>query len=444
MTPLGRKVGLGTPAPELALAAIVLASVVYVLWHILDKGFIPQPYFYVASDTFMDWHNPAYWAHRSGAYDVWHAVYPPLSFIFLRVFSIGSCYASDPFAGRACDWWGRVSLFGFYLLNGYLVFKCYRMVDGGTALVRAAMMTVGMPMLWALERGNLIIPCFTFFVLGHGRILRSAQLRWLAHAMAINFKPYLVLMLIPQAIRQRWRWLEGCGLASVLIYLVTFAIQGGGTPFEIAENTRYLADATRNNNWTDFFNATSYSPLVRFLNSPFPVMYYIGSRTVEYLTLFLPALLNLGKLGILACYAAACLQPAAARTHRLAALAVSFILSVSEPSGYTEVFLLFFVFFEKWQGPVRIAILTSAYLLCVSVDHIVFPFFQATTESWLTQRQVFQIYGIAVGQFIRPGLLMIIQYGLIALTFADLARGAPPKLFGQPGAPQPPLAGGAG
>ena len=412
----------GPPLVELLLAAVVIISVLHIAWQVQVLGYLPQPFFYVTTDTFMDWHNTAYWANNKGAYDAWHSVYPPISFVFLRIFSVGSCYASDPFVGRDCDWLGRATMFGFYALNAWLVFLVFRRVDRRTALVRATMMTIGLPMLWALERGNLIIPTFTFFVLAHGRILKSARMRWLAHAIAINFKPYLVLTVLPHAIRRRWRWLECCGMLTIAVYLVTFVLQGGGTLTEVAENAKLLGDSTRNNSWTDFFNATSYTPLHRFLISPFPVMYYAGSRLVEFLIVLLPILLKIGMLGILAVVGLAWFRPGATRDNRLIALIISFIMTASEPSGYTEVFLLFLLFLEKWQGFIRITILICCYLLCITADQVIFEFFAGYGESWITGRKIFQEYGIAVGQFIRPGLMMIIQYALIILCLTDIVR----------------------
>ena len=65
-------------------------------------------------------------------------------------------------------------------------------------------MGLGLPMLYALERGNLLILCFTCFVLGYGDLLRQRWLRCLALASAMNFKPYLKCL-------SCCRWLSSAG-----------------------------------------------------------------------------------------------------------------------------------------------------------------------------------------------------------------------------------------
>ena len=136
-----------------------------------------------------------------GVYDVWHAVYPPLSFVFIRLFSRPSCYWDDAFSGRDCRP-GRTVRRRPLLpaQRGLGLQGVWRAGPPHRAGVRAAVIALGLPMVWGLERGNLIIPTFTAFVLSNGRVLRSGRLRQLAHAFAINFKPYLVLLLLPQAI----------------------------------------------------------------------------------------------------------------------------------------------------------------------------------------------------------------------------------------------------
>ncbi len=407
---------------EVLLVMAVIGSVAWAAWRLTQDGRLPQPFFWVASDTLMDWHNPAYWAHNSGAYEVWRSVYPPLSFVFLKVFSNGACYASDPFAGRDCDRWGQISLLGFYLLNAVLLYRHFRSIDPRTALVRTVALVIGMPMLFGLERGNLIIPCFTAFILGHSRLLKSARARWLAQAVAINFKPYLVLTLIPFLVRRRWRWFEGAGIATLAVYLLTMALIGGGTPMEIVRHTGELAALQTGSAWSDLYYATSYAPLVRFLNSDFPVMEYVGSRPVEALTLVLPALMLLGQLGVVIAVCAAWARRAAVPMQWLNGAICALILSSSQPSAYAQIFMLFFVFMEPWRGPTRIMMLVCAYALSLVGDYSLFDIPQMPMESWLGGREVTPSVGVALGQFVRPGLVLLIQFGFVGLILQRVWR----------------------
>lgn len=407
---------------EVLFALVVVGSVIWAGWRLSHFGLLPQPFFWVVSDTLMDWHNPAYWAHNSGAYEVWRSVYPPLSFVFLKVFSTGACYVNDPFAGRDCDRWGQISLLGFYLLNAVLLYRHFRSVDPRTALVRTVVLVVGMPMLFGLERGNLIIPCFTAFILGHSRLLKSARARWLAQAFAINFKPYLVLTLIPFLVRRRWRWFEGAGIATLAVYLVTLVIIGGGTPMEIARHTGELAALQTGSAWSDLYYATSYAPLVRFMTSDFPVMDYVGSRPVEALTLALPLLTLFGQIGVVVAVCAAWIKRAAVPMQWMNGAICAMILSSSQPSAYAQIFMLFFVFMEPWKGPTRIMMLVCAYALSIVGDYSLFDIPQLPMESWLSGREVLPSVGVALGQFVRPGLVLLIQFGFAGLILQRTLR----------------------
>jgi len=407
---------------EVLLVLIVIASVVWAGWRLTQNGFLPQPFFWVVSDTLMDWHNPAWWAHNSGAYEVWRSVYPPLSFVFLKIFSSGACYVNDPFAGRDCDRWGQISLFGFYLLNAALLYRHFRSIDPRTALVRTVALVVGMPMLFGMERGNLIIPCFTAFILGHSRLLNSARARWLAQAIAINFKPYLVVTLIPFLVRRRWRWFEGAGIATLAVYLLTLALIGGGTPMQIVRHTGELAALQTGSAWSDLYYATSYSPLLRFLTSDFPVMDYVGSRPVEALTLALPLLMLAGQISVVIAVCAAWVRRAAVPMQWMNGAICALILSSSQPSAYAQIFMLFFVFMEPWRGPTRIMMLVCAYALSVVGDVALFDIPQLPMESWLGGREVLPTVGVALGQFVRPGLVLLIQFGFVGLILQQVLR----------------------
>ena len=407
---------------EFALWATVMASVVHVVWWLLTEGYLPQPFLFLPFDTWMDWTNPAFWAHNSGAYDVWQSVYPPISFVFLRLFSNSACYATSPPAAHGCDVYGHASLIGFWLLSGVVTYLALRRINPSTALLRSTALLLGLPMLFGLERGNLIIPCYVAFVLAHSRILKSARLKWLAHAIMINFKPYLVLTLIPLLSQRRWRWFEGAGIATLLLYLITYALQGGGSPLDIIANTRALAELQSGGNWSDIHYATSFNAIVRFITSDFPIAYYTGTRILDQLELVLPLVMRLSQAAVLGCFLAAMLHPGAIRPRHLTAAICAMILTSSSPSGYAQIFLLFFVFMEPWRGPTRIILLVSAYLLSISYDYQIFEIIQPPYDSWLTNRQVQMEIGVAIGQFLRPALLLVIQFGYVALMLSSLVR----------------------
>jgi hypothetical protein len=430
MIPQAPYAGLRRPweeLPEFVLALAILVSVCDVAWFFIHFGYLPQPYLYDTNDTFMDWYNTSYWANNGGAYNIWQSVYPPLSFVFLRAFSIHSCYGTSPFLARDCDWLGRLVLGVFYGLNVFLVACCYWKTDRRTALPRTLAMSIGLPMLFALERGNLIIPCFTAFALGHGPLLRKGWLRQLNVALTINFKPYLLLATFPFAIETRWRMLFGCGVATILVYCFTYAFVQAGGFTELYANTINWTSFTGAQFWNEVYYSTSYASLLSFLNSQFPILNYVGSDTVEIPRLVLPLVIHAGQLAVGLCFLGAWLNPGVVTTDRLVALSLAAAMTTSSPGGYAEVFLLFVVFMEPWKGPGTITALVAAYLLCLSADYIILPIRSGDTFSWLGARTVYSVFGVSAGQFLRPALILALEFGLVGATLSAIAKAAWPN-----------------
>lgn len=407
---------------EIVLALAVLASLGMTAAFFLDHGYLPQPFVLDTNDTFMDWFNTAYWANNRGIYDVWRSIYPPLSFVFLDLFSLKSCYLQSPFYARDCDWLGRATLIGFYLLNVALIWFSLRRIDRVTAPWRTIALGLGLPLLFTLERGNLILACFACFVLAHGPLLQSRLWRGLAAAVTINFKPYLVLPVLELAVRRRWRMLELAGIATVALYLVTLALVGSGTPGEIASNTANWIVFQSGQVWNEVNYSTSYAPLLTMRQAQVPLLDFVPSRTIEAIEFAVPLAIRLTQLVTLAALVAAWLQPRALPASRIAALLLGAYLVTQSPGGYTQLFLLFLVFMEpmKRLGP-SLAIL-CAYLLCLVGDVVLASVLQITSTSWLGERTVNPQFGLTYGHFARPGLIIVIVWALSLDAIAQVAR----------------------
>ena len=310
----------------------------------------------------------------------------------------------------------------FYLATIPLVYGCYRIVNRRTAWMRTTAVCLGLPILFAIERGNLIVPCFTFFVLGHGRLVRSARWRWLWLAISINFKPYLILTIFGQLLRRRWRWFEGCCIVGLLVYLITYTLEGEGDPITVLTNISLFATSDPRGVFERATYASSYVPLMDMLPSNFPLMHFIGSRPIEILERLLPLMINGGTVGILCCFAGTLLRPSAVPMYRLAALGLSWVLTAQDPGGYAELFLLFLVFMEPWRGPGRIAALVFAYALSISFDVIVVKFAREVISSYLTNRVAGYDLGATIGMMARPAMLLFLEYALIATSLVDIYR----------------------
>lgn len=408
---------------EPAFALAIAGGLVWAMGYLYVYRNLPQPFFYDPTDTWMDWFNTSYWAHDHGAYDSWQSIYPPLSFIFLRVFSTPGCAQLSNNAARSCDWVGVGALHGFYILNVILIVLAYLRIDRRTALPRSIALGAGLPMLYGLDRGNLVIVCFTAFVLAYGPLVQSARLRWLAAALAINFKVYLVASLVPFIVRGRWLWFEGAVLATSLVYLVTWGLIGSGSIGQIIDNIGGFTGTYQAIGILDLWYAGTFGPALSLLQGGgFPITAALGSDLTASLETLLPLLMHIGQGMIVMAFVAAWVRPEVAPTLRLVTLGVALALITSEAGGYTQTMILFGVFAEPWRGPARKIAILAAYVLCLPFDIVFFPIPSVLLDSYLGGQPTLGDFGAAYGPFVRPALLIVIAVALSSATIAAVWR----------------------
>ncbi|OYY76196.1 MAG: hypothetical protein B7Y43_15975 [Sphingomonas sp. 28-62-20] len=409
------------------MAIIVLGGLIRAISHIYYNGYLPQPYFYDPADTWMDWFNTADWARDAGVYDSWRTVYAPLSLVFLRTFGMSRCYEGggldSAYYARACDWPGVVMLHAIYALDIFLVARAYFKTDRSTALPRAIAIAMGLPLTAALERGNLIILCFTCVILAFGPIFKSARLRWLALGMAMNLKIYMIALLFPQLLRRRWRWFEGAAISAVFVYVVSYALLGRGSPLEIYTNIVAFQNQTSPNQFLDVFYQATFAPLIQLLNNQsFPVTSLIGSQNVETLLIVLPWLLRLTQLAIFCAVVGIWLRPEVMSMYRITNLGISFALITVESGGYTHLFPIFFTFFEKWKGFWPKVAIICCYALSFQFDYILDRTPPLVHDSFFNNSTIFVTYYIMLGSFIRPLFFYMIPFALSCATIIAVYR----------------------
>lgn len=423
---LPRRSVLGFPANrwiEWILCGLVVAGVVHAGWHLVTQGYLPLPFFYDLNDSMMDGYSTAYYANNPGAYDVWYSVYPPFSFVFLKFITDPSCYRQfDYYYSRDCDWIPRIVIFAIFFLNILLVYLTYRKHDRKTAFTRALAVSIGMPALFGLDRLNLVVPCFTCFVLSTGSLLRSARLRTLALAASINFKPYLLVTIIPSLLKRQWTRFEYYCLWIILIYLLTMFMMGDGTPFQIARDilnfsNAFAKPASIGSAISSFSYSTSFSPILRLLSSDVPLLFFFDSKVVEVVGTLLSTLILAGEVGVALCCLAAVIRPSRVHARRFMALIVAALLSRSDISGgYSLVFLTYLIFFENFKTPFPALLLVFAYLLSIPYDYIFYPITHRYESVYWTGKQVYSDPGATYGDFIRPSLILLIQYIYVGLN----------------------------
>lgn len=409
-------------AAEVLLALGVVASLGWTLRFFLEFGYLPQPFVFDTNDTYMDWFNTAYWANNRGIYDVWRSIYPPLSFVFLDATSLPGCYLQSPFHARDCDWLARTTIYAFYIVDVILAWACFRRLDRRTAPMRTIALALGLPMLFTVERGNLILVAFAFFMIAHGPVTASKPWRRFAAAVTINFKPYLVLPMLAHAVKRDWRPLEAAGIATVALYLVTLALVGSGTPMELASNTANWVVFQGAQVWNEVNYSTSYAPFMMFRTLEMPLLQFVPSRLVETIEFLVPIVIRSTQLVALAALAAAWLQPRALPAHRIAAILLGAYLVTQSPGGYTQLFLLFLVLMEPWKGAGPAIAIVASYLLCLVGDWPLATVLDVTSNSWLGERTVTASFGLTAGHFIRPGLVVLIVWALALDSIVRVAR----------------------
>lgn len=396
-------------------------------WRFATLGYLPQPMYFRPQDSLMDLFATARWANTGGAYVIWHSVYPPLSFVVLKLVSVHACYAHGGM-GRGCDWRSPLLLLGAYLGNLWLLFASFRRVDGSVALPRTIVLALSLPMLFALERGNLVVLCLTFVMLAYGGFIRSKWGQAIALSVAVNLKPYILLASYGPFAARDWGWFPRVGIATVLIWGASFLYFGEGSIVDIVRHETDYYGVVGDRYFTDLYFATSFWPLVHLLRAAPQGLTLLPPIPAHIVATVLELMMRGLAIGALACAFMGALNPGRADARRVAALAVGVALTafVTGSAGYTQIFLLYLVFLERERGGLFDVVIACAYLLCLPIDLIVKPLPATPVFSYLGGREVLPVHGLAIGQFLRPALLLTLQAAMVAINLRDVAgrRGA--------------------
>jgi hypothetical protein len=206
-----------------ACCVIQIAGCIYFWLSFTENGYLPSPFVYDKADTFMDFFNPMYWADEPGRYTDWDSVYPPLNFLFLkgaRWLLFGQVHESDAFTLRDSAKPLIPYIVAAFAAAPLFVFR-YDLWRGFTSAQKSLLFITFLlspPMLFSIERGNLIIFALGFLALA---LARPGWMRTLAIGMLINIKPYFALYLVAFAISQRPKELVSCTMMAGAIFLIS-------------------------------------------------------------------------------------------------------------------------------------------------------------------------------------------------------------------------------
>ena len=412
---------------ESTLAAVIVGGIIYTAGFLYWNSYLPLPFFYEPSDMYADWFNTTYWSHVSGAYDIWHTVYPPLTFLFLKVLSFPRCYSGrqgwDVRSGidaRDCDWLGLWAIWLIFFINVALVWYSFRKIDRGTALQRTICVALGFPMLDAIERGNVVTICFTCVILCFGPLIKSARARWAVAGLAINFKIYLVAAVVPLLLKRRWRWVECALISAVVVYLLSYAIFGSGSVTEIVDNIRLFTD-DRSTSLTSVWYSSTYQSLFTLLDGDqLPMSLLIGSDNVDLLLLAIPTLQHLTQALIVTAMVATWLRPEAIPAYRLVGLGILMAVVTSEAGGYSQALFMFFVMMEPWKGIGRRWAIVACYVLAFPLDISLAKSPPVPRDTYFGGLTVFTDYSVTLGPFVRPLIIETIAMALALVTIREV------------------------
>lgn len=407
---------------EYLFCVAIFIGLIYTFWFYYSYQYLPQPFFYEPSGTFMDWYSLSFWANFRGAYDVAGSIYPPLTFVLMRIFSLPHCYpnaSGEP--SRECDPVGIIALGLILVCNIVLTFVAFRKIDKSTYIPRGIALSMGFPMLYTFERGNVLLFCYTCFLLAFGPLLKSARLRWFFGGLTLNFKVYLIAVVLAPVLRRRWIQTEGILIWAVIIYGVTWMILGEGSPGQVYANVTSYAEGFGATRVLDMWYAASFVPAISILKGEnFPILAFVDSRSVGYLLLMCNSLVLSSQVMIVFAAIATWLKPGVVPPHRTLYFGLSMALLSSEAGGYTEILLFFLVFQERWKGYARPLAILIAYLLCIPGDYVIDRVNPIARWSYLAGTDVIADYGIGVLAILRPILKVFMIWCLTSITIRDV------------------------
>lgn len=170
-------------------------AVIYFIYFFLENRYLPSPFFYDKSDSFMDFYNPLYWSDREGAYSYWGSVYPPINFLlleFIKVVFVSADYQNANALRQESSFLVYMYL-GFSLISVLfvLISPAWKCVSKYEKITIFALFVLSVPFLFTLERGNLITFSIGFIA---WIIISREEISTRFISVLVNIKPYFILL----------------------------------------------------------------------------------------------------------------------------------------------------------------------------------------------------------------------------------------------------------
>lgn len=206
-----------------AVLALQLASVAYYYFYFEAHGYLPAPFVYDKFDTFMDLYNSMWWGMQDFKYTLWGSVYPPLNFLILdalRLAFYGNSNFASPLDFREIEITPALLMCGLYAASPFVVVATerWRVLPPTSRFLVACTAAMSPPMLFAMERGNLIVLALVALPMVFSR---EAIWKIVGVAILINLKPYFAVLLLAFPIAGDWRGLIHATAAAGSLFVFT-------------------------------------------------------------------------------------------------------------------------------------------------------------------------------------------------------------------------------
>lgn len=187
--------------PRLLLYCVLACEFINVAYFVIffhSHKYLPAPFVWDKYNTFMDFYNPLYWVIKDGFYTTFHSVYPPINYYLLKLFALGVDLDTvvDRFELRNNHIGLSILLCSINIAILLVVTNIgqWRKVKLGNPVLIWIACIFSVPVLFALERGNLI-----FIALLLLACYLSAENKWLKaifFGLLVNIKPYFIILLV--------------------------------------------------------------------------------------------------------------------------------------------------------------------------------------------------------------------------------------------------------
>ena len=174
-------------------------NISYYFYYLSSHSYLPAPFLYDSNDTLMDFYTPLFWVIKDGFYTTFNSVYPALNYYFLKIFAVAVPANQVSNAFQLRDQFpvlGLIVSFLYVLIIWVAVnvgeWRKIHFIHRGLIFL-ACLLSV--PVLFGLERGNLIFLALLFLAL-----YLNASNPWFKAiflGLLINVKPYFVILLLP-------------------------------------------------------------------------------------------------------------------------------------------------------------------------------------------------------------------------------------------------------